>query len=499
MNPVELISTAKRRIARVAAIRAFAYFLAPALTAIVLVAALPSIGSVTWERIGYLLAPSAMTAARVALCAAAAIALLAGVWRAWRAYVSANDFVAAAEQIDRRVGAHEQVVTLATLADPGAGEAIRERRSPLFPVLWRSVMAVLGSFNPQKEFAVDLREPLTRSSLAAGAIAVALGLAMLALVEPPTPLQKTAIELRRIANKLEENATSPEDRQLAEEIKHAANDLVNPKLPPKEKQEELKEIQAALAEVEKHQQTGQKPSAQAAGTSGSASSGSQSASGEARGNGHGKGQSKGEGKGGSGQGPGGKNKGPKKGSTDTVELRNEIAKAETQVQTEEPTPDQGGAKPSPAEKSGNAPGPGNDPNKRGGNQKNLSEKGTAPMPMPQPGATAQNKSPSGKGEQSPKGGSMGDTHLGEFPKATNYQRFLKPGEKGEALNIKDARYVVFRIPAATPSGAGGKTVADNDRPRASAPYTNAPLAVTSDTAPPDERQMVPPRYRDLIR
>lgn len=496
MNPVELISTAKRRIARVAAIKAFAYFLAPALTALVLAAALPAIGSLTWERMDYFLAPSTMSLTRIGLCALGATMLIVGASRAWRAYMYTNNFVAAAERIDARIGGHEQVVTLATLADPALGDAGRERRSPLFPVLWRSVMTALSSFNPQREFTVDLREPLERSSLASGAIAVALGLAMLALVEPPTPLQKTAMELRRLAGKFEETATSPEDHKLAEEIKRAANDLLNPKLPPKEKQQELKTV---LAEVEKHQQTGQQPSAKAAGTSGSASSGAQSAAGEAQGNGQGKGQSKGEGKGGTGQGPGGQNKGEKKGATDTVELRNELAKAQTQVQTEEPAPDQGGAKPSPAEKSGNAPSPGQDPNKRGGNQKNLNEKGTAPMPMPQPGALAQNKSPSGKGEQSQKGGTMGDTHLGEFPKASNYQRFLKPGEKGEALNIKDARYVVFRIPAATPSGNGGKPVADSDRPKASAPYTNAPLAVTSDTAPPDERQRVPPRYRDLIR
>jgi hypothetical protein len=497
VNPVELITSAKGRIARVAAIRAFAYFMVPALTAIALAAALPAIGIVTWERMGYLLAPSMMDLTRIGLCALAATMLIVGAARAWRAYMHANDFVAAAERIDRRIGAHEQVVTLATLADPAAGDAARERRSPLFPVLWRSVMAVLGSFNPQKEFALEIGGPLKRSSLLSGAIVIALGLAMLASVEPPTAMQKTAIELRRLASKLEENAATPEEHKLAEEIKRVANNLVNPKPPPKEKQKELEEIKTALAEVEKQRQNNQPPSAKAAGSSGSASSGAQSGTGEAQGNGQGKGQSKGEGKGGSGQGPGGQKKGPKKGSTDTVELRNEIAKAEAQVQTDETTPNEGGAKPSPAEKSGKAPGP--NPDQPGGNQKNLSEKGNAPMPMPQPGAQAQNKSSGANGEQSKKGGSMGDTHLGEFPKASNYQRFLKPGEKGEALDIRDARYVVFRIPPAVPSNGDGKNVADTDRPKASAGYTNAPLAASSDTAPPDERQMVPPRYRELIR
>ena len=96
------------------------------------------------------------------------------------------------------------------------------------------------------------------------------------------------------------------------------------------------------------------------------------------------------------------------------------------------------------------------------------------------------------------GSNLGDTHLGEMPTSTNAQRFLKPGEKGAALDIKDARYVMFRLPGAPSSGSGGKTVLDTDRPTATTAYVNAPLAPTSDDAPPDERQLVPPRYRDMI-
>jgi len=71
INPVELISLARKRIARIAAIRASIYFLAPALTAIVLGAMLPAIGAMTWERMGYLLAPDVMFDARGAMAAAA--------------------------------------------------------------------------------------------------------------------------------------------------------------------------------------------------------------------------------------------------------------------------------------------------------------------------------------------------------------------------------------------------------------------------------------------
>jgi hypothetical protein len=85
-----------------------------------------------------------------------------------------------------------------------------------------------------------------------------------------------------------------------------------------------------------------------------------------------------------------------------------------------------------------------------------------------------------------------------MPKAGNYERFYKAGE-GPPLEIHDARYVTFRLPGAVVSSAGaGRTVADNDRPQATASYTNAPLKQQRLTDTPDERQLVPPRYRDLI-
>jgi hypothetical protein len=57
---------------------------------------------------------------------------------------------------------------------------------------------------------------------------------------------------------------------------------------------------------------------------------------------------------------------------------------------------------------------------------------------------------------------------------------------------------MFRVPAAIPVGSGGVTVLDPNHAKATTPYVNAPLKETSNDAPPDERQLVPPRYRDLI-
>jgi hypothetical protein len=60
--------------------------------------------------------------------------------------------------------------------------------------------------------------------------------------------------------------------------------------------------------------------------------------------------------------------------------------------------------------------------------------------------------------------------------------------------------VTFRLPTDTLAAGGeGKTVPDTGRPAAQTAYTNAPLREQRLAISPDERQLVPPRYRDLIR
>jgi hypothetical protein len=139
---------------------------------------------------------------------------------------------------------------------------------------------------------------------------------------------------------------------------------------------------------------------------------------------------------------------------------------------------------------------GSNPNEAGGhNSANSSGQ------LPQQQQLASSKMPFG---HTPRGrrndqGSMGDTHLGEFPKPGNYQRFYKLGEQGAAINIRDARYVTFQLPTEIEAASKGPLVADNTHPRATTPYTNAPLKQERLTASPDEQQLVPPRYRELIR
>ena len=502
INPVELISASRKRIARNAAIRASGYFLAPALTAIALGALLPAIGAMTWQRMGYLVAPEVMFDARVALIALGFFAVLAGAYRGWSDYRASDDFVGAAFAVDQRVHADEQVVTLATLSRPGVPQTAR---SSLFPVLWRNVMAALNAFDPDKEFTIQLGDPIRRSWIPSAIILMAAIIAMLAFIHMPTPLEQTAIELRKLADKIDAAATTPEDKQLAQKVKRVAINLTNSNVPPEEKQQE---IEAVLAEVEKKEisagdqavSTSNGKGSGAGASSASAPGGSEGKGEGGQSQGQGKGAGKGESKGSGGnqQNANGKKNGQNQGTADSIELKNELAKAQAQVQTEDLAANQAPNKPSPDAKTAQAPLPGNNPNQQGGSTKNPNEKGSAPMPVPQMGNNAPNPMPNGQGPKPKSGGTGGDTHLGEFPTAANYQRFLKPGEKGMGLNLTDARYVVFKIPSAPTSGDEGKTVIDSERPKATTAYTNAPLAPSADTAPPDERQLVPPRYRDLI-
>jgi len=278
---------------------------------------------------------------------------------------------------------------------------------------------------------------------------------------------------------------------LAKAAREAAEALENPKLPPEEK---VKRLQEVMREIAANSGDGNQPGNQK--SEGSATAG-QNAKGEGKGEGEGSG---GSGTAGVGSGKNGKNEGSGqgdggKGENATVELQNEIAKAQAQVEKENST------NPNSASKAGGE----HDKSLEGGANPNEKGKGNQPDPkqpgnVPEPGTEGQQNlsSPAGTQQSNKDSGSnQGEKPMGTAPPGT-YQRFLKPGEKGGSLDIHDARYVMFRLPNATPIGSGGTAVLDSSRTKASTPYVNAPLRETSEDAPPDERQLVPPRYRDLI-
>jgi hypothetical protein len=497
---------------------------APALTAIALGIVLDSIDELTWTRYGFWLSPDRADALCLALIGAGLIVLGVGAVMAWRAYRRANDFVAAAAQLDDLLECKQEIVTFATLADPSAPESNRVRRTPLFPVLWRRAIALFVGLDIRREFKLEPGEPLKRSSIFAGVVALAIILATLGLVRAPTPENLEAAKLRGIAKEIAKTATSAEDTALADKIRQAADALENSKLPPQEKKKRIEEAmrQADQAAQKRHNsQSGQDQGTGKSNAQNGNGGGKSQGQGNSQGSGTGEGKAEagaGQNAGGSKAGPGnggsgnnsGKNQGGKssanndknnqnKSDQSNVQLQNELAKAEAQVETEN------------AKNPGPNNQPGNDKNQPGGNKPGdkVDQNKTGSTPdmnhpgeVPKPGANGDRNIPSAGGNNKDNrdmGSNLGDTHLGEFPNSANAQRYLKPGEGGPAVNIKDARYVMFRIPGAPIAGNGGRTVLDTDRTKATTAYVNAPLAPTSDDAPPDERQLVPPRYRDMIR
>lgn len=492
INPVEQIVVARRRLKQVAALRAGLALALPALTALVLAATLGAIGAATWERVGYALAPARLGGLRLALLIAGVATLGGCALMAWRAWRAADDFMDAAERVDDAVNGHQEIVTLASLADPAESPSQRAQRTPLFPLLWRRAAGYLERFDPNRAFAFEVRRPLARSLPIAAVMVVMLAAVALALVRPPTAEQLQARKLRAAAQQLASSPSSA-DKELASKILAAAAALENPQLPPQEK---LARLAEAMSELQKQQQ-GSSPQQTAKNASGSGNgkgnsgkgNGKGTAPGQDSGNGQGKGQGQGQGQ---GENQGNHPNGPKS-NQQIVELRNDLSKAQAQVETgagsksNAPKPGQGD--------KGNALKPGSNPNEKGPSQQpDAMAKGN----IPRPDTSAKGQMPAGgsKSGKNEKGG-HGDTHLGEFPVAENFPRFYKPGE-GPAIQIRDARYVLFRLPTEVVSATGGKLVPDTNRPTTSVPYANVPLKAERLDATPQERQLVPPRYRDLI-
>jgi hypothetical protein len=473
----------------------------PLIVTVLFFAGLDIVAALTWENFGYILTDAREWMVGNVLIGAVLAELLALGILALLAYRRADDFLKTAEILDDHVNGHQEIITLATLADPANPQG-RERRSPLFPMLWRRAIAYLDLFEPRHEFKLDAIEPLKRSAIVAGAVAVVLGLSAFGFALVPTPDQAIAHKLRAVARAIERSSATPADRDLATAMRDVARDLENPKLPAEQKLQELAAMKRELEKIEQQHQSGSSLAKNSSGGSGGGSgsgnskgtgNGSGSGSGEGNGSGQGRGSGAGQGAGAGGGGKGGKS------DQKMVELGNDIAKAQAQIEAENGPRDQSKGQQQADNGSGAAPKEGNNPN--ASSPRNAGN-GPGNAELPKPGSEARNNLPAPAGG-TPSGrrddkGSMGDTHLGEMPKAGNYERFYKAGE-GPPLEIHDARYVTFRLPSTAIGNAGaGRTVADAEHPGASVGYTNAPLKQERLADTPDERQLVPPRYRDLI-
>jgi hypothetical protein len=489
-NPLEIIRRARQQIARLAAIRTLLYGALPLSLTLAIAISLNLLNQFAFDHFGYLMEAAAARLFHISLLVLVLFELVAVALLAWRAWSHASDFVRAAELIDRSVGGRQEIVTFACLSDPERPEAAN-MRSSLFPILGERAAAYLVAFDPRAAFKLKLREPILNSLILAIIAAVVLSTAAFALMIRPSPAQSVTHRLQELAKTIETSEPGPAQRQLAAAAHDVARDLMSAKLPPQEK---IAELRALEQELEKFQ--AQHPNADPG-------RGNSSGGGKGGGGGQGAGDGSGSGSGsGSGAGSGSSQTGNgagKHGNADqqVVELHNDIAKAQMKLEQEADSGNQTTTAKSDSSKGlGAAPKPGSNPNQPGGQN---SANGSGQVPQPQSLASAKMPSGQSPGARRNDQGSMGDTHLGEFPKAGNYQRFYKLGEHGPAINIRDARYVTFQLPTENESAAGGSVVPDTTRPRATTPYTNAPLKQERLPASPDEQQLVPPRYRDLIR
>ncbi len=497
-SPVELIAGARSRLALIAATRALIYGLAPAITAFAIAPALAPINDWAGLRFGYELAAAALIDLRIGLVAAGLIALALGAASAALAWRRAHDFISAAERVDSIVNARQEILTLATLTDPSRPDADPARssganRPALFPILWRRACTYLANFSPARAFRFDLGRPLMRGSALSLAIVAVLAVAMMALARSPSPEAAQARRLRDMARAIESASPTESGRALAKALRDTATALENPKLPPEQKLKVLAEVTNDIQRIKppNSPQTGKPHDKSAKGNSGgngnSGNGGEGAGSGASKGTGGNNVEAKGSGTG-------------KKNDQQMAALEKELSQAKERIENESAPGDKSMPKAEAGGNNGNAVAPGQNPNQPGSANR---PDDSAQNQRPKPGENAPPSEKSGEGGEKTanddKGSTKGDTRLGQFPAPVRYERFYKPGEHGPPIEIKDARYVVFRLPSGATPGGGGKTVLDTGRPEASTPYSNAPLKAERLEAAPDERQLVPPRYRDLIQ
>jgi hypothetical protein len=496
-DPVKALQIVRQRLAHLAALRTLTASLPPIIVLLAAALGWRALGFETWERWGFMLAPQSARHVQIGILAAAVIGLVAAAVAALISFTRSEDTAAAAELVDRKLGSHEEVLTLATLADTGQSTS----RSPLFPILWRRAADHLDRLDPVKAFPFQVSQPLGQGLFLAVCTAGLLitGITVLLAANKP-PLGAEARQLRRIAREIANSRADAAARELADKLRAIASTLENPKVPPETKLEQLASVEQQLKAQQQRNQ--QQEGGSSKGQTGGKGTQGQGAGEGKEGSGQGQeraGQGKGTGKGSAGTGQ------SKSGDNQMAEARKDIAKVQAQLEAE--AAKQKGPKQSDTNGlKARAPRPGekpdlakvesiNDPKLK--QLKDLSQIKSSREHGQEPNSNR--SAQSGQPKHRDFGSSKGDTHLGQFPEPGNFERFYKAGEHGPPMDVKNARYVLFRIPPAVQRGGGGKAVTDNERPSATVPYENLPLNAERIAADPDEHQLVPPRYRDLLR
>jgi uncharacterized membrane protein YgcG len=308
-NPIEIVLSAGKRLARLALIRILLQGVLPVVVTVAFAVTLNPLNDFALEHFGYLINSGSAQLLQMSLIVLALVEVITAILLGWRAWLRDSDFIGAAEQIDRYINGEQEIVTLAGLCDPARPEAAANLRSPLFPVLWERVMGSLETFDPRSAFKLEFQEPLVRAGILSTIAIALLSTAAFVLMTRPTPGRLMARRLWLLADAIGTSAAGPAQRQLATASRDVARDLDNPRMPAQQK---LAELDALKKEFQKYQSQRQ---------TADAGRGDSSGGGEGQGAGSGKGSGSGNSQTGSGASKSGK------GDQQIIELRNDIAKA----------------------------------------------------------------------------------------------------------------------------------------------------------------------------
>src|SRR5579871_4332140 len=210
-DPVKAIQSVRHRLARLAALQTITALLPPLVVLIAVGIGLRALGQQSWERWGLVMPAETARMLQFGLLCAAAVGLVTGGVLAGLAYRRSLDPVAAAEQIDLKLGSRQEVLTLATMAGAAPGSS----RSPLFPILWRRASQHLDRLDPPRMFPFEVKRPLRQGLfLTVSTVGlIAAGISVLLAANQPL-LGAQSRQLRKIAREIANS--NPADAQTRE-------------------------------------------------------------------------------------------------------------------------------------------------------------------------------------------------------------------------------------------------------------------------------------------
>ena len=375
----------------------------------------------------------------------------------------------AAQLVDKRAGAKDHFLTLATIDPANCPE-------PLLSRLRQDAEELVGRVELTRDFPYKVKTPMYWS---AGSSLIALLLLYFllpvagAMIHPVSTSQR----LRQLAEKM---AQAPQLKELAEPLKTLAAKLEDTKIQPEEKQAAVKELEQKIAERRKQEDEKKNRDllSQAAdelkGVEQQQSAGGQEQQ-KNQSQGGGNLQSnlpkEGQGEGKQSQGGGG-------------------ADGEGQMSAQSSKEMEQGKS-----AQGNPKEPGQDKNQQHQGDAN----GNQPDPN-QPGKEL-NKDRADKGQGGSKEGSGKNQSSEEPPQsAPPAERFYQAGEGKDGL--KGARYVTVQLPEEVAADGKGESKATKEgtgkQRRSQVPVSNVPLPAHVPNAPAEKQQM-PIEYRGIIR